>query len=154
MAAGRLFCAEVADASDLEVGADDPAEVIHRVRELQRVEFVAFEVPYEAAARTDVVVVLLDVGVETHAVLPRSQRGQQAEIGEQPQRSVDGVERHGRRACLHRSVHGLGARVLEARCDGLKDLEALVGQLDPCLPGSALEPLEAPFDFFAFNLHE
>jgi hypothetical protein len=57
--------------------------------------------------------------------------------------------------CAHdlpEAIHRV--RVLEARGNGPKNFEALVGQLDPRIPGSGLEPLETLFGFFALDFHE
>ena len=144
----------LADAPDLDVRGDDAAELLHGVGDAKRVELGALEVPRQPAAHADVVVVVLEVGVEAHALAARAQRGDEPEVVEQPQRPVDGVERHRRHPRLDRAEDGLGVRVLQARGDLAEDLEALVRQLDAGVPGGRLELLEPTHDLGTFHSHE
>src|SRR5450756_97584 len=137
-----LQCALVADAQDLDMRGDDTPEALHAGRHGKCVEGGAFEVPDQAAADADVVVVWREVGVEAHAVATRTQRADQPEVVEHPQRPVDGVERQCRQSRLNAVQQGLGIRMLEAGCEFAKNLEALVRQLDARLLRGALEPLK------------
>ena len=97
-------------------------------------------------------VVVLEVGVEAHALATRAERGDEPEVVEHPQRPVHGVERHRRHPRLDAAEDGLGVRVLQARRDLAEDLEALVRQLDARLLGGRSEPLESLRDLVALDL--
>lgn len=121
---------------------DDAAELLHGIGYAEAVELCALEIPNEAAAHADVVVVVVEVRIEPDAIAPGSERRDEPEIVELPQRSVDGVERHGRHSALDCTENGFHVRVLLSRHQLPEDLEALMGQLDAGLPGDRLDVLE------------
>lgn len=66
------------------MGAQDQAEVVNALGDTQRIELGTVEIEDATAARAEVMMVLLEIGIEAHAVLAGSERGEQPEIGEQP----------------------------------------------------------------------
>ena len=98
-------------------------------------------------------VVLVEVGVEAHALAARAERGDEPEVVEHPQRPVDGVERHRRHPRLDGPEDRLRIRVLDARRDLAEDLQALVRELDARLPAGRLELLEPPPNLDTAGFH-
>ena len=136
--------AAAADAPHLDLRLDDAPERPHGVRDAQRVEFGALEIPCQAAADADVVMVVRQVRVEADALPPRPERGDEAQVVEHPERAVDRVDRQRRHPLADRAEHGLGVGVLQARGDLPEDFEALVRELDARGPDGRLEAVEPP----------
>ncbi len=73
-----------ADTTNLDMGTQDQTEVVNTLGDAQRVELGAVEIADTAAARAEVMMVLIEISIEAHAALAGSERGEQPEISEQP----------------------------------------------------------------------
>jgi hypothetical protein len=142
----RLSGAPFADTSHLNLGADDGAECPDGSRDADLVEFRAVEVTHQATALANVVVVGLQVGIKAHALPSRGEGDHEAEVVQEPQRAVDGIERHRGHCRSDGLEERLGIRVLQAGGNFAEDLEALVRELDARLAGTRLEGLKPPSD--------
>jgi len=90
------------EAADLDLCGHDAAECLCGGWDAERVEFGALEVPCQAAVDAEVVMMLLEVGVEAHALAALAERGDEPQVVEHPERPVHGVERHRRHSLLDR----------------------------------------------------
>ena len=88
----------------------------------------------------------LQVRVEAHGSTARTERRDEPQVVEQPERPVDGVQGRGRQPPSNPSEDRLGVGMIEAPGDLTEDLEALVRQLDPCVLDRGLEDLDPTLD--------
>lgn len=149
-----MFIALFANPSDFDLRADGGAERPYRGGDSDAVEFRAFEVPHHAAAVADEVMVVPQIGVEAHALAPRPEGRDQAEVAEQPQRSVDGIERHGGHSRLYGIQDFFGIRVLRAGRNLAEDFQALMGELYARLARLRGKRFDAPVDLFGVYSHK
>lgn len=138
--------AAAADAPYLDLGDEHAAQSPDGVRDAERVEVRAHEIPRQAATGADVVVVVVQVRVEANAFAPRPERRDEPQVVEHPERAVDGVNRQRRHPFADSAEHGVRVRVLQARGDFAEDLEALVCELDARGPDGRLESVDPPVD--------
>ena len=120
----------------------DAAEFLHGGGDREHVELRAFEVFRPPALHADVMVVVLEVGVETNALPAWTEGGDQPEAIEEPQRPVHGVERHRRNPHPDAPEDGFRIGMLRT-CGNLAEyLETLVRKLHTRLLAGGLELLK------------
>ena len=86
-------------------------------------------------------------GIEVDGLAELSVSGDEIEIVEEPECSIDGVEGDAGYAVLHCVMDGFGVRVIGAGGNFAEDLEALLGEFDSCFVGFGLEVFDAALDF-------
>jgi bacterioferritin len=92
-----------------------------------------------------------EVGIEADALAPRTERGDQAQVVQEPQGSVNRVERDGGQSALHRPEDCVHSRVVYPGGDLAEDLQPLVGELDAGAAKRAPELLKAALDLGAVH---
>src|SRR4030043_92487 len=122
----------------------DASEFLHRGRDREHVEFRVFEIFRQPAPQADVMVVVLEVGIEANALPAWAEGGDQPEAVEEPQRPIHGVDRHRRNPRPDPPEDGFRIGMLRAPGDLAENLEALVRELHARLLAGGLEPLEPP----------
>lgn len=132
---------------------DDAAKILHDSGDSKRTKRSVLQVSGQPAAHADVVVVLVRVGVEAHALATRAQSSDESELGKKPQGSVDGVERSRGHPGLNSPEDHLCVGVINAPRDLAEDLQPLVGELHARLPACRLEPIQSPIDLGLRYLH-
>ena len=120
----------------------DAAEFLHGCGNRERVEVRALEVFRHPALHADVMVMVIEVGVEPDALPARAEGGNQPEAIEEPQRPVHGVERHRRNPLPDAPEDGFRIGMLRI-CGNLAEyLETLVRELHARLLAGGLELLK------------
>jgi len=115
---------------ELDMPRLDPSQGGGRAGDGQEIEIPVLEVDGGAAARADEVVVGREVGVKPDVPAGGADSRDQAELGEQGQSPVDGVERDARQRPVDLAVNGVDVRVVGRRGRLSIDLEALRRQPD------------------------
>jgi len=133
----------------------DASVFLHGRGDRERVEFRVFEIFRQPAPQADVMVVVLEVGVEADAFPVRAKGGDQPEAVEEPQRPIHGVDRHRRNPRPDPPEDGFRIGMLRAPGDLAENLEALVRELHARLLAGGLEPLEPPpnLDAVSFQVY-
>jgi hypothetical protein len=132
-------------------GFDEP-ECVDRLRQLERVERRAVEVPDQPTPPAYEVVVSTEVRIESGAFAGRAKGRDQTEVGEQPQRAVDRIEGDCRDPLANISKESPRIRVSATLREVTEDLHALMRDLDASTSTGLLEVRHLPRDFPAFSV--
>lgn len=108
---------------------DHHSELVQALRDRQPVQLGTLEIADEATAQTNEVMMTIEVRVESNAVASRPENAHEPLLVELPNGPVDGIQRHGRHAALHRAKDSLRIGMLFTGREFSKDLQALVRQL-------------------------
>ncbi len=96
----------------------------------------------------------IQVGVESGAVAARPQGLDQAEVDQQPERPVDGVQRHRRDARANPLIDRFRVEMITGPRNLAENLGALMGQLGSRVAASPLEARHPVFDILLGNGHD
>lgn len=126
----------------------------HFGRDPERAELLALEVSREPAADTHVVVVGSRVGVEPRPLAGRPKGRNRTDVVQEPQRTVDSVQRHGGDPPSHRPPDLLRIRMIFGAGDLPEYLKTLMGQLHPCGDARVFESTDTIMDLRILNSQE
>ena len=131
----------------------DAPEPCRRLRDFQGVEVPMLEIQDRAAPGADEMVVDVRVGVESNPGVKRPDGRDQPEVCEQPQGSIDGIQRNRGHFFADAREDSLDVRMVAGPGHLSEDLDALLGELDAGAADYVLEPIYHPPQLISIALH-
>ncbi len=130
-------------------------DLIQRLRNLQVVERIADNIHRQPAPGADEVMMPMEVGIESRAIVMCSERVDQSQFLQQPQRAVNRVLGYGRNPFADPLENAFRIRMIADPGNLPEYLATLMGQLDIRIPADGLEVLHPFFDILPvdFRVH-